>query len=86
MTTSNVFVGAAWTKIAESSDEALLVTWTDTTFIEFATTIVDAAPTVIGHQVSREEAVTRNVFPNGYVWARTLPGSYPATCRVVVTK
>lgn len=86
MATSNPVVTAAWTKLAESSDVDLLVTWETPVVLEVATTSANSAPAVIGHRVTNEDAITRSVIGPGYVWARTVAGSRPSSVQVVVSK
>lgn len=86
MTTVNTAITTAWTKIADASDTELLVSWQDPVVVEVATTAADAAPTVFGHRLSREDALTRGVLGSGFVWAKLIPGSIPAGITLVVSK
>jgi hypothetical protein len=86
MTTINTSISRAWVKIAESSDEGLLVTWAEPETVEFATTAADAAPTVIGHALTSKDAITRAVLGAGYVWARAVSVDIGANVLLVVSK
>jgi hypothetical protein len=70
MATSNIAITNAWTKIADSSNAELLVTWSEPVAVEVATTSADSAPTVRGHRLPRDSALTRDVIGSGYVWAK----------------
>ena len=76
MATTNVSVGRNWVKVADIADTDLLITWVTPAFLEVATTATDVAPNVIGHQLSREEAISRSVIGQGYVWVKVV-GSGP---------
>lgn len=86
MSTVNTLISSTWTKVAADSDDAFLITWDNPVEVEFAVTAVDAAPTVHGHRLNRQDALTRLVLGNGFVWARTVSGSMPATVGLVVSK
>lgn len=86
MATSNISVTPAWTKIADASNTDLLVTWDTPVAIEFATTAADAAPTIRGHRIPPDSAITRSILGSGYVWAKTVSGAVPADISVVVSK
>lgn len=86
MTTFNIAVASAWVKIADTTNTDLLVTFDTPVMVEFATTAADTTPTVLGHRLSRESAITRGVMGTGYVWARAVAGSRPATIDLVVSK
>jgi hypothetical protein len=70
MTTFNTTITSAWTKLADSSNSELLVTWNHPVDIEVAVTTTDVAPTVVGHSLNWSNAITRAVLGTGYVWAR----------------
>lgn len=86
MTTVNTAVTSAWTKLADDTDTSFLVTWDEQVSAEFAVTATDTAPTVRGHRLTREMALTRPVLGDGFVWARLVAGSIPATVAMVVSK
>lgn len=86
MATSNIQLSSSWTKVAESTNDELLITWGDKVNIEFATTSADAAPTVRGHVITFDQAITRSVIGSGFVWAKTVSGAYPSTITLVVSK
>lgn len=86
MTTFNTSISNTWTKVAASTDTELLITYTSTAAIEIATTATDVVPTVIGHVLNREAAITRSVLGSGFVWAKTAVGSVPSVITLVVTK
>ena len=86
MPTTNVQVTKTWSKIAEASTAELLATWDDRVDLEFATTAADSAPTVRGHRLSRECAITRIVLGAGYVWVRVVPSGHGDAALLVVSK
>lgn len=86
MTTVNTAVTTTWTKLAEDTDTEFLITWDSPVDAEFATTAADSAPTVRGHRLSREMALSRSVLGDGFVWARLVPGAVPASVAMVVSK
>lgn len=86
MPTTNVQVTQAWVKIAETSHTEFLVTWDDRVDLEFATTTADSAPTVRGHRLSRDSAITRSVLGAGYVWARVVASGHGSAALLVVSK
>ena len=87
MPTSNVSATASWSKIADSSNTDLLVTWDTPVSIEFATTAADSVPTTIsGHRLDRDSAVSRAALGAGFVWVRLSDGSQPVTATLVVSK
>lgn len=86
MTTLNTSISRTWTKVAETADLDMLLTYDYPVSIEVATTTTDTAPTVVGHTLNRESAITRSVIGTGYVWARTAVGSIPATITLIISK
>lgn len=86
MATYNIAISRTWTKLAASTDSELLVTFDLPVSIEVASTLTDVVPTVIGHTLSRESAITRAVLGAGFVWARTCVGAIPAAVTLVVSK
>lgn len=86
MPTINTPVTTAWTKIAASTDTELLATWSTPVGIDLAVTSADVAPTVTGHQLSREDQITRAAVGTGFVWVKLRAGSVPSTVNMVVTK
>ncbi len=76
MSTTNVVVTRNWLKVADIADSELLITWFTPIDLEVATTADANPPTVIGHQLNREEAISRGVIGQGNVWVR-LVGSAP---------
>ena len=86
MQTSNVVVGRNWTQIAADTDQELLVTWESIVEIEVATTSSNSAPTVVGHRLSRADAVSRGVFPSGYVWVKLVSSGPQSDVVLVVSK
>lgn len=86
MLTSNVVVGRTWTQVATDSDQELLVTWETPVELEVAVTTTNTAPTVEGHRLSRADAISRGVFPSGYVWARLASSGPQSDLVLVVSK
>ena len=86
MATLNISISDQWTKLADSANLELLVTWNDPISIEVATTTADTAPIVNGHRLFPNDAITRTVIGSGYVWARLVSGSRSNSANLVVTK
>jgi hypothetical protein len=86
MATNNIAITSAWTKLAETADADVLITCNDAVTVEVAATLADAAPTVVGHKLNPGQAITRSLIGSGYVWAKLLPGSQPASVIMVVSK
>lgn len=85
MATSNITITSAWTQLALDTNTELLATWDTAATVEVATTAASVAPTVTGHRLGREQALSRGVLGSGFVWAR-LVGGVPASLSVVVSK
>ena len=86
MPTSNIAVTTTWTKLADTTNDSVLVTWEPPVILEVATTATDTAPTVTGHRLNNEQAITRTALGTGYIWAKTVPGSFASSVLTVVTK
>lgn len=86
MPTSNITVTTAWTKIAASADTELLATWSAPVGVDLAVTAADAAPTVEGHQLTKDDQISRDAVGAGYVWVKLRPGSVPSSIPMAVTK
>lgn len=85
MGTVNLQVSPTWTQLADDAAENILVTWDEISDIEYAVTDTDDAPDVVGHRLTHKDIITRAVIGPGFLWARSVPKSYPATFNVVVT-
>jgi hypothetical protein len=88
MPTTNITVNkTTWTKVADSSNSELLMSWDYPTPMEVAVTATNAVPTVIGHKIASESAITRALLGSGFVWMKQAPNNgNPAELTVVVTK
>lgn len=86
MQTSNVVVGRNWTQVAADTDQELLVTWESIVELEVATTSSNTAPTVVGHRLSRVDAISRGVFPSGFVWVKLVSSGPQSDVVLVVSK
>lgn len=88
MATTNVSLTTAWVKLAESSDDRVLISYNSSSaYIQVATTAADSAPVGIeGHIVGPMEGVIRDVIGAGYIWGRVTADSVDSTVTVVVTK
>lgn len=84
MPTENITITTGWVKIANDTDAELLATWTAPGTVEVATTAANTAPTVNGHRLTRESAITRAAVGAGFVWARSL--SAGSTADLIVSK
>ena len=85
MTTSNISISNSWTKVADTSNSDLLITWDNPVTLEIATTATDVAPTVNGHKVTCDSAITRGVLGTGYVWCKVLD-KVPSQVTLIVSK
>ena len=86
MLTTNVVVGRNWTQVAADSDQELLVTWESPVELEVAVTSTNTAPSADGHRLSRADAISRGVFPSGYVWVRLASNGPQSDLVLVVSK
>lgn len=86
MATYNITVTSAWTKVADTTNDSVLVTWDSPTVFEVATTTADTAPTVAGHRLNNDQAITRSSLGPGHIWAKTAPGAITSNVKTVVTK
>ena len=86
MTTSNITISTSWVQIASTADTDMLATFDTTVIMEVATTAANSAPTVQGHKLSSDSAITRSVIGSGYVWAKLVKGSYPSSITLIVSK
>lgn len=84
MTTYNISVTGAWTKVADAADENVLVTWENPVMLEVATTSADTAPTVVGHRLTRDSGITRKALSDGYIWLKVVPGYGAANSATVI--
>ena len=88
MATVNTTITKDWTKVAETADDPVLISRTSAAGnVEFALTAADSAPTgIVGHQLNAEEALTRTVAGEGYIWMKVGSGSRNDSTVVIVTK
>jgi len=88
MATSNITVTTTWTKLADTADDPVLISFASTCYYEIATTVADSAPTgIIGHQLAYSEGVTRDTIGTGYIWARIVDASTTlSSVSAIVTK
>ena len=86
MPTSNITITGSWTQLATDTNTDLLATFDENIAVEVASTATNTAPTVTGHRLSNQSAITRAVIGSGYVWARTAAGSVPSQISVIVSK
>lgn len=86
MPTSNVTITNAWTQVCDNTGTDLLVTWNSPANVEFAATSTNVVPTVVGHILDRESAITRSSIGSGYIWAKLVQASGPNSLVVVVSK
>ena len=85
MATTNVSLTTTWTKVAEDTDDPVLLQ-TLAGSIEIAATATDSAPaaSLKGHRVSVYEGATRTIVGGGFYWARAADTFEAAS--LVVTK
>jgi hypothetical protein len=88
MATTNATITKAWTQVAATADDLVLITRSDDVgSVEFALTAADSAPTgIVGHKLMPDEAITREVVGEGYIWMRVGLGSRNDSTSVVVSK
>jgi hypothetical protein len=81
--TTNINVGTAWVKLANASDVTVLISHGKRATVQLAATNTDVAPTtVLGHDITLDDAITRDILGPGFIWARCLTD----TIAVKVTK
>ena len=88
MATVNTTVTAAWTKVADDTDDPVLITSGHPAVFEVALVATDTAPTVTGHRVEKMsdgEALTRLVLGYGFIFMRIADSRFD-TATVVVSK
>ena len=87
--TSTVTLTSAWTKIADDTDAAVLASTGHVAGMEVAVTATDSAPSssLVGHHLKPGDGVVRDVFGEGFYWARVPSGASVFTAVVIaVTK
>ena len=77
MDTADLTVTDSWTQVAADSDDPVLIQRTGFGEWFAAVTAADEAPSgVTGHPVAeRNQVISRDHFPSGYIWARCSSGS-----------
>lgn len=86
-TQPEVTVTAAWTKVADDTDDPVFITSAHPAVFEVALVATDTAPTVTGHRVplmSEGDCITR-VIGDGFIFMRIADSRF-STATVVVTK
>lgn len=86
MPTINTPITTTWTKIAAAADTELLATYNSPVGVDLAVTAADAAPTVEGHRLTKDDQISRAAVGAGFVWVKLRAGSVPSTVNMVVTK
>ena len=84
MATANITATEEWVKLANADKYTVLVSWRGQSYVEFATTDADAAPSadLKGHLLNEDEAMTRHAIGSGYLWAKVANGSAILTVSV----
>lgn len=85
MPTTNMNIGPNWTQVASTSDSAVLISWDTAAILEVATTSQNTAPTGKGHKFFQDKPITRSDLGDGFIWARTVAGSFPTNIPAVIT-
>ena len=88
MPTVNTTITGTWTKLANDTDDPVLITSNSLAAIEIATVATDVAPSVSGHRLegfAGGMGVTRSVLGDGFVFARIVDSRF-ASAVMVVTK
>jgi len=85
MATSNLTITTEWSKIAEDSDDPVLIQAAYGFEYEVATVATDTAPVVIGHKILRGtyNAITRSMLGPGFIYARVTDDNITSTTLVV---
>jgi hypothetical protein len=86
MPTSNITITKSWTQVADNTGTELLITWSSPANVEFAATSAAVVPTIVGHTLDRESAITRNSIGSGFIWAKLVARSGPNSLLLVVSK
>ena len=88
MPTTNVSLSSSWLKVANASDSKVLITLNAPYRVEYATENAGSAPTVLGHLLGPDTALTREVIGEGNIWARIQDGGLKpnTTALLIVTK
>ena len=88
MPTTNISLSSSWLKVADASNSKVLITLNAPYRVEYATENAGNAPTVIGHLLGPDTALTREVIGEGNIWARIRDGGLKpeATALLIVTK
>jgi len=88
MTTTNVALTTAWTKLADTGDSPVLISQQGINEVEYATTVSGAPSAALnGHLLKSTEAITRAVLGTGEIYARIVPRhSSPTSANIIVTK
>lgn len=86
MPTTNKVIDATWQKLADDTDSSFSAKWDATVDVEILATASNVAPaaTADGQRFRRESQVNRNSVGDGFVWARTSPGSKPSNITALV--
>jgi hypothetical protein len=85
MATANIEIySTIWTKVAEDTDDPVLIQGAAHFDYQVAAVATDTSPTVVGHLVSgRHELISREILGDGYIFVK-LSSQGPQT--LVVTK
>jgi hypothetical protein len=71
--TSNVTVTSAWTKVADDTDDPVLIQCPVRASWEVAAVATEVAPEVAGHRlIGPNQAVTRDLIGAGFIYCRLL--------------
>lgn len=76
MATSNVTVTTSWVKLADDSDDPVLIQAPPGVEWEVAAMATETPPSVSGHSLyGRKMVITRDNIGDGYLYARLISGS-----------
>lgn len=93
MSTQNATITSAWSKLAETADDQILIQAAHPEYsatqghiqYEIAAVDTDTAPNVAGHPIySHQEAINRQVIGEGYLYARLIYSSQDSASAVLV--
>lgn len=80
MATQNATITNAWSKIADSEDDSVLIQASGYIEYQVATTATETAPTVQGHAIGgRDRGISRDLIGAGHIYARLTAGGDSAT-------
>jgi hypothetical protein len=93
MSTQNATITGEWSKLAETTDDQILIQAARPEYsatqghiqYEIASSDTDTTPTVAGHPIySHQEAINRQVIGDGYLYARLVYSSQDSASATLI--